>query len=45
MGSADVILSIRTGGALYISIAVAILVILVITGFVIWKKRNHIKQI
>ena len=45
MGSADVILSIRTGGALYISIAVVILVILVITGFVIWKKRNHIKEI
>ena len=45
MGSADVILSIRTGGALYISIAVAILVILIITGFVIWKKRNHIKEI
>lgn len=45
MGSADVILSIRTGGALYIGVAIIILVILIITGFVIWKKKNHNKEI
>lgn len=45
MGSADVILSIRTGGAVYISVVIAILVILIITGFVIWKKKNHKKEI
>ncbi len=45
LGSADVILSIRTGGAVYISIAVAALVILMIIGFMIWKKKNHKKEI
>ena len=45
MGSADVILSIRTGGAVYISIVIAILAILIITGVVIWRKRNHSKEI
>ena len=45
MGSADVILSIRTGGAVYVSIVVAVLVILIIIGFMIWKKKNHKKEI
>ena len=45
LGSADVILSIRTGGAIYISVAVAALVILIIIGFMIWKKKNHKKEI
>ena len=45
LGSADVILSIRTGGAVYVSIVVAVLVILIIIGFMIWKKKNHKKEI
>ena len=45
LGSADVILSIRTGGVVYISIAVAILIVLIIIGFVIWKKKNPKKEI
>ena len=45
LGSADVILSIRTGGIVYITTIVAVLVILIIIGFVIWKKKNHKKEI
>ena len=45
MGSADVILSLRTGGAIYISAVIVALVILIIIGFVIWKKKNPKKEI
>ncbi len=45
LGSADVILSIRTGAVTYISIVVAVIIILTIIGIMIWKKKNHNKKI
>ena len=45
LGSADVILSIRTGAVTYISIIVAIIIVLTIIGIVVWKKKNHNKEI
>ena len=43
MDYADVILSIRTGGIVYIGIAVIVVAILVIVGIVILRKKNDIK--
>ena len=45
LGSADVILSIRTGAVTYISIIVGVIVILLIIGIMIWKKKSHNKKI
>ena len=41
MGSADVIISIRTGGGIYIGIIVTIIVALAVTAVVIIKKRKN----
>ena len=45
MGSADTILSIRTGGVVYISIAVVAIVILSTIGIVIYRKNRKGKEI
>lgn len=41
MGSADIIVSIRTGGGIYIAIVVTIIVALAVTGFIIIKKKKN----
>lgn len=41
MGSADVILSIRTGGVVYISIAIVLIIALGVTSVVIIRKKNY----
>ena len=45
MGSADVLLGIRTGGAIYIGIATAVVVVLGVVAFVIIRKRKNNKEI
>ena len=40
MGSADVLLGIRTGGAVYIGIAIAVVAVLGVIAFVIIKIRR-----
>ena len=42
MGAADVILSIKTGGAIYISIIIVLAIALGIVAFVVIKKQNKI---
>ena len=44
MGSADVLLGIRTGGAVYIGIAIAVVVVLGVIAFVIIKIRRNNKE-
>ena len=41
MGSADVIISIRTGGGIYIAIVVTIIVALAVTVVIVIKKRKN----
>ena len=43
LGSADVILSLRTGGVVYISIAIVAVVILSAVGIIIYKKNKKSK--
>lgn len=45
MSSAEVLISIRTGGILYISIAIIVLAIGSVTAFIIIKKRKQHKEI
>ena len=40
MGSADVILSLRTGGIVYVSIAIVAIIILSIIGIIIYRKNK-----
>ena len=44
MGSADVILGIKTGGAVYIGGIIAIIAVLGVVAFVVIRKKNKSKE-
>lgn len=45
MGSADVLLGLRTGGAIYIGIAIAVVVVLGVVAFIVIKRRKNKEEI